>query len=164
MLQHCLPTSSNIRKQPQTIPTFLPPSKQCASSATWETWVQSLGREDRLEKGKVTHSRILARRIPCTVQSWGRKESDTTEQLSLSLLLLTPSIHNQENTSHGSQPLIYGQANQKRIRMETECQSIVPITKSEVLVFQHVDRFWGVINISLEFRIEVVSGLKPWGH
>ena len=27
---------------------------------TWETWVQSLGWEDPLEKGKATHSSILA--------------------------------------------------------------------------------------------------------
>ena len=32
-----------------------------------ETWVQSLGWEDPLEKGKATHSKILAWRIPCTV-------------------------------------------------------------------------------------------------
>ena len=30
----------------------------------WETWVQSLGREDPLEKGKTTHSSIPAWRIP----------------------------------------------------------------------------------------------------
>ena len=34
--------------------------------AMWETWVQSLGWEDPLEKGKVTHSNILAWRIPWT--------------------------------------------------------------------------------------------------
>ena len=32
-----------------------------------ETWVQFLGWEDLLEKGKATHSRILAWRIPWTV-------------------------------------------------------------------------------------------------
>ena len=32
-----------------------------------ETWVQSLGWEDLLEKGKATHSSILAWRIPRTV-------------------------------------------------------------------------------------------------
>ena len=37
--------------------------------AIYETWVQSLGWEDPLEKGKVTHSSILAWRIPWTVQS-----------------------------------------------------------------------------------------------
>ena len=35
--------------------------------AMWETWVQSLGWEDPLEKGKATHSRILAWRVPWTV-------------------------------------------------------------------------------------------------
>ena len=35
--------------------------------ATQETWVQSLGWEDPLVKGKATHSSILAWRIPWTV-------------------------------------------------------------------------------------------------
>ena len=35
--------------------------------AIQETWAQSLGCEDPLEKGKVTHSSILAWRIPWTV-------------------------------------------------------------------------------------------------
>ena len=35
--------------------------------AMWETWVQSLGGEDPLEKGKATHFSILAWRIPWTV-------------------------------------------------------------------------------------------------
>ena len=34
------------------------------SPAMWETWVGSLGWEDPLEKGKTTHSSILAWRIP----------------------------------------------------------------------------------------------------
>ena len=33
-------------------------------SAVWETWVRSLGWNDPLEKGKATHSSILAWRIP----------------------------------------------------------------------------------------------------
>ena len=36
-----------------------------------ETWVWSLGWEDTMEKGKATHSSILAWRIPWTVQSMG---------------------------------------------------------------------------------------------
>ena len=40
----------------------------------WETWVPSLGWEGPLEKGKATHSSILAWRIPWTVhavaESW----------------------------------------------------------------------------------------------
>ena len=39
--------------------------------AMWETWVWSLGWEDRLEKGKATHSIILAWRIPWTIWSMG---------------------------------------------------------------------------------------------
>ena len=35
--------------------------------AMWETWVQSLGLEDPLEKEKATHSSILAWRISWTV-------------------------------------------------------------------------------------------------
>ena len=35
--------------------------------AMWETWVRSLGWKDPLEKGKTTHSSILAWRIPWTV-------------------------------------------------------------------------------------------------
>ena len=46
--------------------------------------IQSLGGEDLLEEGMATHSSILAWRIPWTeepgsLQSWGRKELDTTE-------------------------------------------------------------------------------------
>ena len=37
--------------------------------AMWETWVQSLGWEDPLEKGKATYSSILTWRIPQTVYS-----------------------------------------------------------------------------------------------
>ena len=48
--------------------------------AVWETWVQSLGWEDPREKGKATHSSILASvlawRIPWTVEC---PESDMTE-------------------------------------------------------------------------------------
>ena len=35
----------------------------------WETSVQSLGWEDLLEKGKATHSNILAWKSPWTIQS-----------------------------------------------------------------------------------------------
>ena len=39
--------------------------------AIQETWVQSLGWEDPLEKAKATHSSILAWRIARTIQSMG---------------------------------------------------------------------------------------------
>ena len=53
-----------------------------------ETQVRSLGQEDPLEKGTAIHSSILAWIIPWTeepggLQSMGRKELDTTEQLTL---------------------------------------------------------------------------------
>ena len=58
-----------------------PPERQ-------ETWVRSLGREHPLKKGMATHSSILAWRSPWTEEPgglwlWSRKESDTTEQLTL---------------------------------------------------------------------------------
>ena len=51
-----------------------------------ETWVQSLGRKDPLEKEMATNFSILAWRIPWTeqaggLQSMGSKESDTTKRL-----------------------------------------------------------------------------------
>ena len=53
--------------------------------AMQETQVWSLGWEDPLQKGKATHSSILAWRIPWTEEPWGHKESDTTEWWILSL-------------------------------------------------------------------------------
>ena len=51
-----------------------------------ETWVQSLGWEDTLEKEMAIHSSTIAWKIPWTEElvgysPWGGKESDTTEQL-----------------------------------------------------------------------------------
>ena len=54
-------------------------------SAIWETWVQFLGWGDPLEEGMVTHSSILAWRIPLDRGSWQAtvhwvgEELDTTE-------------------------------------------------------------------------------------
>ena len=53
--------------------------------AMWETWVQSLGQGDPLEKGMATHLNTLAWRIPWTeilagYRTWGHKELDMTEQ------------------------------------------------------------------------------------
>ena len=66
---------------------------QCASLAAWlvknlpamwETWVQSLGLEDSLEKGKATHSSVLAREsqgegslVGCRL--WGHTELNMIE-------------------------------------------------------------------------------------
>ena len=52
--------------------------------AMWETWIRSLDWEDALEKGKATHSSILAWRIPWSVQSMRlQRVSNMTEQHSL---------------------------------------------------------------------------------
>ena len=56
--------------------------------AMQETRGRFLGWEDPLAKGMATHSSILAWRIPWTKEPggpWDHKESDTTEQLTLSL-------------------------------------------------------------------------------
>ena len=60
--------------------------------AIWAMWVQSLGQENPLEKEMATHSSILAWRIPWTeslagYSSWGHKESDMTEQLTVTKTL-----------------------------------------------------------------------------
>ena len=43
--------------------------------AMWETWVRAMVWEDPLEKGKATHSSILAWRIPWTVYSMGSQRA-----------------------------------------------------------------------------------------
>ena len=47
-----------------------------------DTWVQSLGCENPLEKQMATYSSILAWGIPMDTGAWGLKESDTIERLS----------------------------------------------------------------------------------
>ena len=53
-------------------------------TAVQEMWVSSLRQEDPLEEGMVTHSSILAGKMPWTEEmgygSWGYKESDMTEE------------------------------------------------------------------------------------
>ena len=55
----------------------------------WETWLQSLGREDTLEKGRQLTPVFLPGEFPgqCSLAGyspWGHKESDITEQLTFS--------------------------------------------------------------------------------
>ena len=45
--------------------------------AMQETWVQSLGREDSLEKGMATHSSILTGRIPGTEEPGGLQSRES---------------------------------------------------------------------------------------
>ena len=50
-------------------------------SAIWETCIQFLDQEASLEKGRATHSSVLAWRIPWTEEPgrlWGHKELDMT--------------------------------------------------------------------------------------
>ena len=77
--------------------------------------VQSLGREDPLEKGMATHCSILAWEIPRTQEPgglYGRKESDMTERLStdreassyllyLSMRVLSRSVMSDSLLLHG---------------------------------------------------------------
>ena len=53
----CFPGGSLVKNPP-------------ASAGDKETWVQSLGQEDPLEKGMATHSSILAWRIPMDRGAW----------------------------------------------------------------------------------------------
>ena len=70
--------------------------------AIWETWVQSLGREDPLEKEMATHSSILACRIPWReepggLQSTGsqrvghNRQTNTHTCMYISILNIVPS-------------------------------------------------------------------------
>ena len=53
----CFPGGSLVKNPP-------------ASAGDKETWVQSLGQEDPLDKGMATHSSILAWRIPMDTGAW----------------------------------------------------------------------------------------------
>ena len=81
------PTCIHMRASPVAQMGKNPPAMR-------ETWVQSLGWGDPLEESTVTHSCILAWRIPrdrgawwATYSPWSRKESDTTERLSTYIYL-----------------------------------------------------------------------------
>ena len=57
-----------------------------------KTWLQSLGQKDPLEEGMATHSSSClenphGQRCLASYSSWGCKESDTTEQLSMAQTL-----------------------------------------------------------------------------
>ena len=55
---------------PETIMLWRNP-KDPLGGTIIEPWARFLGREDPLEKGKATHSSILAWRVPWTIQSMG---------------------------------------------------------------------------------------------
>ena len=70
----------------------LPPALGCYASPVAqrlkpemrETWVQSLGREDPLEKEMATHSSILAWRIPWTQEPGGLQSTGSQSRTRLS--------------------------------------------------------------------------------
>ena len=70
--------------------------------AMWETWVQSLSCEDPLEKGKATHSSILAWRIP-----WTTVHGDARSQTWLSYLHFIFCIAHIQHLTHPTQALDY---------------------------------------------------------
>ena len=84
--------------------------------AMQETWVQSLGQEDPLEKEMATHSSTIAGKIPRTDEPgrlhspWGRKEADTTKQLHLfswapkSLQMVTAAMKLEDTCSLDEKP------------------------------------------------------------
>ena len=71
--------------------------------AMWETWVQSLGWENFLEKEMATHSSILAWRSPWTEEPGGlltvhgvTKELDMTERLTHTSYLISDNLLQQQ--------------------------------------------------------------------
>ena len=59
--------------------------------AMWETWVQCLGWEGPLEEGNLRQysEEFHGQRSLAGYSPWGRKKSDMTERLSLSLQFFT---------------------------------------------------------------------------
>ena len=51
--------------------------------AMWETWIQSLGQADALEKGMATHPSILAWRIPGAREPGGLESIRLQSQIQL---------------------------------------------------------------------------------
>ena len=58
--------------------------------AMQETWVQSLGQEDTLEKEMATHSSILAWEIPQTEEPGGLQSIESDNQSALALRTRLP--------------------------------------------------------------------------
>ena len=107
--------------------------------AMQETWAQSLGWEDPLEKGMATHSNILAWRIPTDRGAWkarvpedSLKESDTTERLSTAQ-------HTRFTTSHWFQ--MYNIETRHFYRLQSDLfivpELLVPLTPNSEI--RHTD-------------------------
>ena len=86
LLQHHSSKAPTLRHSAFFIAHLSHPRFPCGSAGTEsacsaDTWVWPVGGEDPLEKGKATHSSILAWRIP---SPWGLKELEMSQRLSLS--------------------------------------------------------------------------------
>ena len=113
-----LTTSSPARCQPLpgTLSTYLPISLGVSLGAQMvknllamqETWVQSLGQEDPLEKGMATHPSISAWRIPWT-EEHGQLQSMGSQRVRHNLMTDTCWLESQPFQKAGvcfSQPLL----------------------------------------------------------
>ena len=94
-----------------------------------ETWIQSLGVEDPLEKEMAIHSSILAWEIPgqslVGYSPWGRKESDTTKHTHRHTQTYTHTkiFSTQRGTvhiCHQRGPIMKGLINQNYSRTDTD--------------------------------------------
>ena len=61
----------------------MPGGSDGKESAVQETWVQSLGQEDPLEKSMAIHSSILAWRIPWTEEPGGLQSIGSQSRIQL---------------------------------------------------------------------------------
>ena len=92
-----------------------------------ETLVRSLGWEDPLEKGRATHSSILAWRIP-----WGHEESDTAKLLSLSLSFKRHDNWSTEGSSNF--PRSHRQCEQQRHSLQPDSLMPGPMRPAPILM------------------------------
>ena len=84
----------------------------------WETWVQYLGWEDPLEKGKASRSSILAQRIPWTVQP-GVAKNQTLLGDFQSLTYRWKLAH--QGHSNQDQRWVVGWQHSKEVREDKQC-------------------------------------------
>ena len=64
--------------------------------AMWETWVQSLGRDDPLKNGMATHSNTLAWEIPLTGEPGGLQSMESQSRAQLSDWTMTTTTSGQK--------------------------------------------------------------------
>ena len=99
---HRITKSWTSLKQLSIHATSLVPQLVKNPPAMWETQVWSLGWEDPLEKGKVTHSSILAWRISWTTHDWVTFTSALTFIPEVLLPVYQPSFSGEEHKNSGN--------------------------------------------------------------